>query len=164
MPDDPHSKSNSQFKVEELVPNLHDEIEKLIRYRARAGALAKLELELRAQMSGLFQDTERFAQMLKDAKALLEQKLPPPDGFVPDGKQQTRAKKARGPGRPCFGESDQALFGQMRVLKAAGFKPETAAKMLGLEGKIIGSGTPESKARRLARRFRDWIKKEKLNP
>jgi hypothetical protein len=53
-----------------------------------------------------------------------------------------------------FGALDRALYSELeRLMREEHMSATAAARQLADEGKVEGGGTPESKARRLSRRY-----------
>jgi hypothetical protein len=64
--------------------------------------------------------------------------------------------KARPKGSGSFRALDERLFLAIAKIEAEGLKPEQAARVLADRGLVAGAGDPENKARRLARRYREF--------
>ena len=77
------------------------------------------------------------------------------DGTVPQstmskGSASTKAKRGPKKGEARYGDSDRKLFPELElIMRENNLRPNGAAPIL--VHKIVGSGTPESKARRLAK-------------
>jgi hypothetical protein len=82
-----------------------------------------------------------------------QSRVTPPAPHATPGKQGNRR---RGPARGTvdrYGESDRALFPDMKRLIQQHGSANAAARHLAFEEKISGKGTEENRARRLARRY-----------
>jgi hypothetical protein len=75
---------------------------------------------------------------------------------VRDATEAPRLRKGPKPGTvDRYGQSDRALYEDMkRLIDEERISATAAARVLAEEGKIEGGGSPESLARRLARRYR----------
>jgi hypothetical protein len=76
---------------------------------------------------------------------------------VTPSRLENRQKPRRGPEPGTvdrFGDSDRALFSELEALMAGEMSRSAAALQLADQGKVAGTGTPESRAKRLADRYR----------